>query len=395
MVQEFGTLSYRPTKEHPTRIVARYRTPMYAFSLWQNLPKVQSKSFPIHQKRAAEDWLRKAEYEIEERIWVPPQEVKRREEASHITFDTYFPDWLEQRRFRGKPLKASTKYHNEGYYRNHISPVFGSMPVSEITAKDVHNFRESLDSSQPDMVRAAMKVLRAMIRTAMKPGLDGTPPLLATNPLVESEPEVVRKKEVEPGTENEIKLIYDAMPAQYALSVYIAALIGLRIGEVCALKVSDIELRSRRLSVERTRTTTPNTAETTTSPKTDRSTRTEPIPSELVPMIREHIKTFNLTESDWLFPAMLNRSEPVRTNTLRDMYTRAKKRAGVRMSLNFHALRHTCLTWLAQSGATVKELMDAAGHSDPKIAMIYQHAADERRRSQAEALGGRLFGEEK
>lgn len=63
------------------------------------------------------------------------------------------------------------------------------------------------------------------------------------------------------------------------------------------------------------------------------------------------------------------------------------------MSLNFHALRHTCLTWLAQSGATVKELMDAAGHSDPKIAMIYQHAADERRRSQAEALGGRLFGE--
>lgn len=393
MIKDFGTLSYRPNKQNPTRVVARYRTPMYAFSLWQGLPKVQSKSFPIMQQRAAEDWLRKAEYEIEERIWVPPQEVKRREAAKTITFDAYFPDWLEQRRFRGKPLKASTKYHNEGYYRNHISPVLGDKPISEITAQDVHDFRESLDTSQPDMVRCAMKVLRAMIHSAMKPGLDGTPPLLATNPLIESEPNVRRKKEIEPGTENEIRLIYEAMPPQYALSVYIAALVGLRIGEVCALKVSDIELRSHRLRVERTRSTTPNALEPTTSPKTERSTRTEPIPSELVPMIREHVKTLNLAESDWLFPSALNHAEPIRTNTLRSYYTNAKKRSGVRMSLNFHALRHTCLTWLAQSGATVKELMDMAGHSDPKIAMIYQHAADERRREQAEALGGRLFGE--
>lgn len=393
MVKDFGTLSYRPNKQNPTRIVARYRTPMYAFSLWQGLPKVQSKSFPIMQQRAAEDWLRKAEYEIEERIWVPPQEVKRREAAKTITFDAYFPDWLEQRRFRGNPLKASTKYHNEGYYRNHISPVLGDKPISEITAQDVHDFRESLDPSQPDMIRCTMKVLRAMIHSAMKPGLDGTPPLLTTNPLIESEPNVVRKREIEPGTENEIRLIYEAMPPRYALSVYIAALVGLRIGEVCALKVSDIELRSHRLRVERTRSTTPNALEPTTSPKTERSTRTEPIPSELVPMIREHVKTLNLTEADWLFPSTLNHAEPIRTNTLRSYYTRAKKSAGVRMSLNFHALRHTCLTWLAQSGATVKELMDMAGHSDPKIAMIYQHAADERRRSQAEALGGRLFSE--
>lgn len=393
MIKDFGSISYRPNKENPTRVVARYRTPMYAFSLWQNLPKVQSKSFPIMQQRAAEDWLRKAEYEIEERIWVPPQEVKRREASKTITFDAYFPDWLEQRRFRGKPLKASTKYHNEGYYRNHISPVLGDKPISEITAQDVHDFRESLDSSQPDMVHCTMKVLRAMIHSAMKTGLDGTPPLLTTNPLIESEPNVVRKKEIEPGTENEIRLIYEAMPTQYALSVYIAALVGLRIGEVCALKVSDIELRSHRLRVERTRSTTPNALESTTSPKTERSTRTEPIPSELVPMIREHVKTLNLTESDWLFPSALNHSEPIRTNTLRSYYTNAKKRSGVRMSLNFHALRHTCLTWLAQSGATVKELMDMAGHSDPKIAMVYQHAADERRREQAEALGGRLFGE--
>lgn len=393
MIKDFGTLSYRPNKESPTRIVARYHTPMYAFSLWQGLPKVQSKSFPIMQQRAAEDWLRKAEYEIEERIWVPPQEVKRREAAKTITFDAYFPDWLEQRRFRGNPLKASTKYHNEGYYRNHISPVLGDKPISEITAQDVHDFRESLDPSQPDMIRCTMKVLRAMIHSAMKPGLDGTPPLLTTNPLIESEPNVVRKREIEPGTENEIRLIYEAMPERYALSVYIAALVGLRIGEVCALKVSDIELRSHRLRVERTRSTTPNALEPTTSPKTERSTRTEPIPSELVPMIREHVKTFNLTDSDWLFPSTLKHDEPIRTTMLRKYYTNAKKRSGVRMSLNFHALRHTCLTWLAQSGATVKELMDMAGHSDPKIAMIYQHAADERRREQAEALGGRLFGE--
>lgn len=394
MVQDFGTLSYRPTKENPTRIVARYRTPMYAFSLWQNLPKVQSKSFPISQKRAAEDWLRKAEYEIEERIWVPPQELKRREIAEQTTFNMYFPGWLENRRANGKPLKASTKYGIVKAYENHIKPVLGDIALADITAQMVNDFRSGLDASQPVMIRNTMKVLRGMINTALKPDINGNPPILKTSPLTASEPKPESKREIIVATPDEVKAIYDAMPDAYAPTILLASLCALRIGEICALKVGDLDFRRGIITIAHTRATTPNTSELITAPKTSKSARTEMIPEPLSNALKEFIKKQDLSKDDWLFPMRTDKTTPIRTNTLRDYYDKAR-RAANRPDLHFHDLRHTCLTWLAQSGATVKELMDMAGHSDPKIAMVYQHAADERRRSQAEALGSRLFGEEK
>lgn len=392
MVQDFGTLSYRPTKENPTRIVARYRTPMYAFSLWQNLPKVQSKSFPISQKRAAEDWLRKAEYEIEERIWVPPQELKRREIAEQTTFNMYFPGWLENRRANGKPLKASTKYGIVKAYENHIKPVLGDIALADITAQMVNDFRSGLDASQPVMIRNTMKVLRGMINTALKPDINGNPPILKTSPLTASEPKPESKREIIVATPDEVKAIYDAMPDAYAPTILLASLCALRIGEICALKVGDLDFRRGIITIAHTRATTPNTSELITAPKTSKSARTEMIPEPLSNALKEFIKKQDLSKDDWLFPMRTDKTTPIRTNTLRSCYDKARREAN-RPDLHFHDLRHTCLTWLAQSGATVKELMDMAGHADPKIAMVYQHAADERRRSQAEALGGRLFGE--
>ncbi|RIY19585.1 hypothetical protein CJI54_00025 [Bifidobacteriaceae bacterium NR026] len=392
MVKDFGTLSYRPNKENPTRIVARYHTPMYAFSLWQGLPKVQSKSFPIMQQRAAEDWLRKAEYEIEERIWVPPQEVKRREIAERTTFNAYFPSWLENRRVKGKSLKASTKYSITKAYENHIKPILGEVALADITAQMVNDFRSSLDSSRPDMVRTTMRVLRAIVNSALRPSLNGEPPILKISPFTVGEAKVERNHKVVIATPEEVKTIYEEMPEAYAPSVLLASLGAFRIGEICALKVSDIDFKRNTVTISRTRATTPNATVLTTSPKTENSNRCEVISGELVECLKKFVKEQGLSKDDWLFPTRTDKTTPIRTNTLRYYYDKAKLAAN-RPDLHFHDLRHTCLTWLAQSGATVKELMDMAGHSDPKIAMIYQHAADERRREQAEALGGRLFGE--
>ena len=55
--------------------------------------------------------------------------------------------------------------------------------------------------------------------------------------------------------------------------------------------------------------------------------------------------------------------------------------------LRFHDLRHTGLTLLAGQGATVRELMDDAGHSSPEMAMRYQHEVSSRERMLAERMG--------
>jgi hypothetical protein len=46
---------------------------------------------------------------------------------------------------------------------------------------------------------------------------------------------------------------------------------------------------------------------------------------------------------------------------------------------------------MAEDGATVRELMDAAGHSDVETAMRYQHSVSERRDVLADRLGARLL----
>jgi integrase len=55
--------------------------------------------------------------------------------------------------------------------------------------------------------------------------------------------------------------------------------------------------------------------------------------------------------------------------------------------VHLHDLRHYGATVAAQAGATTKELMSRIGHSSPRAALIYQHAADERDREIAERIG--------
>ncbi|HEU5425253.1 MAG TPA: tyrosine-type recombinase/integrase [Actinocrinis sp.] len=52
----------------------------------------------------------------------------------------------------------------------------------------------------------------------------------------------------------------------------------------------------------------------------------------------------------------------------------------------FHDLRHTGATVAAQTGATLRELMNRIGHSTSRAAIVYQHAADGRDQKIAAAL---------
>ena len=72
-------------------------------------------------------------------------------------------------------------------------------------------------------------------------------------------------------------------------------------------------------------------------------------------------------------------------STLNRVWQRARKTVG-RPDLFLHDLRHSGLTWAAASGASVAELMRRGGHANPRAALRYQHATEDRDRAIAEAL---------
>ena len=387
----FGNLKYRPNRRQPRRIVASFPTPGEAFGKWPGLPERQSRSFPGEAEDEAIAWLSRQKKLIDAGVWEPPKVVRHEEKASRLTLGDYFPGWLEKRTYRGRPLKDGTRYRVRKDVENHILPYFGAMRLVDITQADIDSWLASLPSDQESMRANAYKTLKAILHTASQPGRHGEPPMIPGYPVTRSLPKPQRKTETIPATPEQVKAVHDAMPERLRMAVYLAVFgDGLRIGEVCALQRRDIDLESRTMHVRRGRVTMAGDRYVDT-PKTPGSVRDERIPSQLVPLLRMFLDAHvGKGPTSWLFPAVRDPTRPIHPNTMRSWYDAARKRAG-RPDLRFHDLRHTGLTWLAEEGATVRELMDAAGHSDVETAMRYQHAVSERRERLAERMGERLL----
>lgn len=391
MPRKFGKIVTKPSKRKAKWLEASYITPRDAFEKWPGLSERQTKTFPLGEEDDAAAWLSRQRKLIDAGVWKPAVVVKHDEKAARLTLGEYFPEWLEQRTFKGRPLKAGTRYRLRKDGENHILPYFGNTRLIDITQHDIDTWLATLPSDQEAMRANSLKVLKAVLRTASQPGQHGQPPIIPQYPCTRSLPRPRRRNETVPATPEQIKVIHDSMPRRYAMSIYLAVFgDGLRIGEVCALQRRDIDLNTHTMHIRRGRVTA-DSAKLVDTPKTESSIRDERIPSQLVPLIRSFLDN-DVDQGDdaWLFPAKTDASRPVHPNTLRGDYENARMKAG-RPDLRFHDLRHTGLTWLAEDGATVRELMDAAGHSDVETAMRYQHSVSERRAVLAERLGARLL----
>lgn len=277
---------------------------------------------------------------------------------------------------------------------NHILPWFGSMRLVDITQADIDRWLASMPADQEAMKANALKALKSILRSASKPGLHGEPPLIPVYPATKSLPKPERKTRTVPATPEEVKAIYDAMPEHYRMAVYLAVFgDGLRIGEVCALQRQDIDSPSRTMHIRRGRVTMDPDRLTDTPRPTGAYVTSSYRPNSYPCSRPSYRNRWGESASARLFPAANNPYDPIHPNVLRGAFERARDAAG-RPDPRFHDLRHTGLTWLAAEGATVRELMDAAGHADVTIAMRYHHSMDARRAELAEKLGERLLPDE-
>ncbi len=112
------------------------------------------------------------------------------------------------------------------------------------------------------------------------------------------------------------------------------------------------------------------------------------IPAVIIDVLREHLELFAEPGPDGLV-FVSDKSEPFSRHN-RKWWRAGVRKAGLPKGTLLHDLRHAGLTMAAQSGATLKELMTMAGHSSPRAALIYQHAATERAQAVAAAMSERL-----
>ena len=180
----------------------------------------------------------------------------------------------------------------------------------------------------------------------------------------------------------------------YAL-FYLTLLTGLRIGEVMALRWSD--LKGDAISVERSVETRKGKV-VESEPKSRSGRRTVAIDAGTMSVLDEHRKRQRAELADL---GMQPDQEPERMFTSRTgttlnasnfhaVWKALQKEAGVPRA-RFHDLRHMHFSRLIMQGIDVKTVADRAGHADPVLTMRqYVHAFDAQRKRAAIPLEGLL-----
>jgi integrase len=175
------------------------------------------------------------------------------------------------------------------------------------------------------------------------------------------------------------------MTDRYQLMVLLAAYCSLRLGELAGLRRARIDLLHRTIHVEESAVELRNGSTIFGEPKTAAGRRVVAFPTELVPMIEDHLAqhvpaapdSHVFTSRDGL---------PLRRTKFPPYWADACGKAEI-VGLHFHDLRGSGATCAATAGATVRELMSRLGHATPAVALRYQHATLERDRAIAEKLG--------
>jgi integrase len=159
------------------------------------------------------------------------------------------------------------------------------------------------------------------------------------------------------------------------LGIYICLSTGMRIGEVCALKWSDIDIGTETIHVNRTieriyiiEGDERRTELVIGSPKTKNSIRDIPISKELMKLIRPLKKLMN---DDYF--VITNEAKPTEPRTYRNYYKQLLKQLGI-PELKFHGLRHSFATRCIESQCDYKTVSVILGHANISTTLnLYVH----------------------
>jgi integrase len=290
-----------------------------------------------------------------------------------VLFGDFAAEWMRQQRVLvdGGLLRISALHRCQSALRAHLLPFFGARPLPTITREQCDGFRiaaSNVGRLHPGTVNSVVQILRLILRAAHRQGLIDRDPLLGMRPLR------VTPRIIDPYDQAEVDRLIEATDPAQRVVVALAALAGLRQGEVLAISPSDVDLSERRLLVRRSLQR--HHPEFTVDqrfgpPKTAAGYREVPLQSRLRPVIEQHLEHhWTANRYDLLCPAPRgDPHDPIAFQ--RRIYEPAIRAAGLR-PMRFHDLRRSFVAQCVSAGIPVAQTAAWLGHTIRMTERYYQ-----------------------
>jgi integrase len=186
--------------------------------------------------------------------------------------------------------------------------------------------------------------------------------------------------------------------AVLAVAIALGAVTGARLGELCALRWSDVSWARRTLRVARSLTVI--RGRVSEGPTKTQAARLVALDPALEALLRKRMDDqsafaetvgMKLAGDAYVLSRSADGSVACLPHGLTNAFTRITRRTGI--ATHFHVLRHFSATTAIAAGMDVRTVAGRLGHADPSVTLrVYAHALEQRDRELAGLLGNAVLG---
>ena len=313
---------------------------------------------PVDTRRGAEDYERKLRGQLAEgqpRVRKEVDGNKKPKAKKRVpTCSVFLQEWLDTYvETNSKPSGRSSK---KSIIRCHLEPFFGRMRLNKIGVRDIERFKaQQLRADlNPKTINNHLTCLRRALVCATEWGVIDLVPLFKWMKTPPPEFDFLTREEGD--------ALLEAVTPEHRAMIFTALRAGLRAGELFGLQWSDVEFRSNKLIIRRSRWKGHETP-----PKNGRQ-REVPMSPELVRTLKSH----RHLRGDYVFCKEDGR--PLTRDMVKRVLPAACRKAGLR-GIQFHVLRHSFASQLVMEGVPLKVVQELLGHATIEMTMRYAHLA--------------------
>ncbi|MCL2426114.1 MAG: site-specific integrase [Oscillospiraceae bacterium] len=353
-------------------------------------------------KKQRKSIINKSQKSVIERLRAVQAEITGGETMLAKT-DPTVAEWLAlwMKEYKIADLRDSTYEAYETTISVCINPIIGETKLKKLTGLNIQMMYNRLQLPKGkggrDLSTASITKIKNILSGAFKQAVVSN--IIRNNPLHETNPPKVENTNIRILTKDEQRQFISVLPFYNTGNMFAVALAtGMRIGELCALDIKDINREMKYIDVTKTagRRKDKNTGEVSIKvgpPKTKNSVRKIPLlPSVEIMLDRQAQLVSNMksrADERWkdntlVFPTDIGNIHDL--SGLRSSLGRILKRAGL-PHMTIHALRHTYATTALNAGVAAQNAARLLGHKDGATTLrLYAHYLNTETMTQLEKL---------